>query len=123
EGMRGGDDLRDLGHRVRAIVDGFDEWASDLQGLHRQFREVGERRIAGAKVVDREGDAELAHRVELFDVRLDVLHQQAFGNFQVNAVLFAANGLLYERDELAVAQLDRRDVHRDARRLQDVFHE
>ncbi len=46
-----------------------DERAVDLQHLHGQAGEIRERGIAGAEVVDRDVDAELADREQLGDVR------------------------------------------------------
>src|SRR5258708_14976015 len=61
-----------------------DEGAVDLQGLHRQLREISERGVAGAEVVDADADAELGKAPELVDVGLDVLHDVALADLQLD---------------------------------------
>lgn len=67
-------------------------------------------------VVDGELDREVTHRFQLVDIGLDIVHQQAFRDLKVNAVVTPANRFLNEREELALTQLNGGNVHRDARR-------
>ena len=58
----------------------MDEAAVDLQLLGRQLAQVGQARVAGAEVVDRQVRAELAQSAEGRLRRLDVLHRHRFGD-------------------------------------------
>ena len=62
-----------------------------------------------------------ADRLQAGDTVLDVLHDQAFGDLQFQPgrrVRVDADHLLDLGDEAAIAQLQRRHVHRDAHRRQ-----
>ena len=52
------------------------EHAGDLQAVDRESLEVGEARVAGAKVIDGDLDAELLDRLEAFGGRLGVAHER-----------------------------------------------
>src|SRR3954471_10106250 len=74
----GVDDLQ----RLLGLADALDEAAVDLQGVDGELVQVGERRVAGAEVV--EVDAH-SHRPELGHVARDLrvlFHQQRLGHFQ-----------------------------------------
>ena len=58
------------------------EGAIQLDGVDGQAVEVGERRVAGAKVVDGDLDPLLAQGVEDLDAALHVQHQHGFGQLQ-----------------------------------------
>ncbi|RMS43781.1 hypothetical protein ALP65_04634 [Pseudomonas aeruginosa] len=62
--------------------DVHDERAIHLQRVQRQAPQVGERRIAGAEVVDRQADAQLAEAFEQRDGLVDVVHQRVLGHLQ-----------------------------------------
>src|ERR1700728_1688266 len=127
--------LNALGHdvelqRVRQIDDGRDqcystrpgnyvvhERAVDLERVHRQLGQVAERRKSRAEVVDGDSDAQGPDRQQADNTMIDVLHDQAFGDFQLKARRRAggnADGFLDLRDEASIAQLQRRHIHRDA---------
>src|SRR5205823_12543704 len=61
------------------------ERAVDLQCRHREPRQVVERRVSGAEVVDRNFDAELANLLQLVDRVGDVRQQCALGDLDVDA--------------------------------------
>src|SRR5258705_1507096 len=107
------DDGRDERHRARLLQHADDEGAVDLERLHRELREIAERGIAGAEVVDGDAHAQLAQGSELLDVRRDFLHENAFGDLEVEPVRrrALADRLLHYLDEIRPAQLDRRTVY------------
>src|SRR5712691_9039573 len=80
------DDGGDERHRVRLLQHGDDERAVDLERLYRELREVAERGIAGAEVVDGDAHPQLAQGPELLDIGGDFLHENAFGDLQVQAM-------------------------------------
>jgi len=59
------------------------EGSVDLQDVQRQAFEVGQRRVTGTEVIDRQGHALGAHALEQADSALDVPHQCVFGDFQL----------------------------------------
>ena len=96
-GLGGALDALGDGHqpeRVRDLHDGPDEQrarpgedvaherAVDLQQVDRELLEVGERRVAGAEVVDGEPHAEVAQPPEPDGRRGRVLHQRALGDLE-----------------------------------------
>ena len=58
------------------------ERAVDLDLVERQPRQIGERRIAGAEIVDREADAERLERVHLVRGAVDVVEHDALGQLE-----------------------------------------
>ena len=92
-----------------------DERPVDLQLLHRQFHDVGERGVTGAVVVDRQFHAELGESIEhLLRVRR-IFHESALGDLQAQQarghVVFGEQ-LGHVLRQLAVHEIARRDVHR-----------
>ena len=81
EGVR---DLHDGPHeqRSRPAEDVAHERAVDLQQVDRELLQVGERRVAGAEVVDREPHAEVAQPAQADRRRGRVLHERAFGDLE-----------------------------------------
>ena len=74
------------GANHHAVVVGFefaDKGLVDFQLVKRQSRQIGQRRVTGTKVVQREADAGLFEYQHFGDGVFDVLQQQAFGNFQL----------------------------------------
>ena len=55
----------------------------DLDLVERQAREVGERRIAGAEVVERKGHAKFPEQLHLVDRRRDVVEDHALGQLEL----------------------------------------
>jgi stage V sporulation protein SpoVS len=96
-----------------------DEGAVDLQLVDRQAREIAEGRVSGAEVVDRDLQAMLAKRGELGDTGLDVVHQDAFRDLEVDPRrLRRRHRALHDCDELGTMQLDHRDIDRHAGRIE-----
>ena len=54
--------------------------------------EVCERRVAGAEVVDRDGEAFVAQPVQHLANSVDVMHEARFGDFELDPRRFAAFG-------------------------------
>ena len=85
----------------------------DLQLVQRQALQVGQRRIAGAEVVQREAQAMLLQLGHLVDDLLDIFHQHAFGQFQLEVLgvgAGAVKSLQHVFDELRLAELQGADV-------------
>ena len=59
----------------------FDHEVVDVELL-----QVGERRVAGAEVIDRETEAEVAERRDAFGRAPVVLHQDALGDLQLDTI-------------------------------------
>ena len=76
------DRLQDLGI-FAAFADAVNERAVDLERVERQAVQIAERRIARAKIVDAELDAELLEPVEHIDRVLGVFHRGALGDLQL----------------------------------------
>src|SRR6266511_444135 len=102
--MRERDDRRDQGHRVRIAVHGYDERAVDLERLHRKLRQITQRGITRPEVIDGNVDPEFANGFQFADIALNILHDQAFGDFEVDAYRRHAleNRLLDDSDEIAL---------------------
>src|SRR5258708_27767490 len=80
--------------------------------------------MPGTEVVDSDLYAEPAHRNQLLDIALDVLHDQAFGDFQIDARRRNAidDRAFHHADEVALPQLDRRYVYCNPRWLEFLLH-
>ena len=78
---------------VVALVEVPDEPAIDLQLLHRETRQVGERRVAGAEVVDGDPDAHVVGaRWSTACARCGVRHQHALRQLELERLGPAARG-------------------------------
>src|SRR5256885_12035213 len=116
--MSKGNDRRNDGHALRVARHGDDERAVDLERGDRQFREVRERRIARAEVVDRDLQAHLPDRGKFWYVFFYIPHDEAFGDFKIERTPSGScflDGAAYGLDEVPLPQLNRRHVDRDAR--------
>ena len=94
-----------------------DEAAVDLDLLHRQPLQVGQRRVAGAEVVDREPHPELAQVVQHGDGPVGVGHDRALGDLQGQPVgrdVVPGEQAGDVGDEVGVLQAAGGEVHRDA---------
>ena len=83
ERLRHRDDRRD--DRSAAVI-GFDfreEAAVDLQVIDREFAQVAQRRVAGAKVIERDGDVEAAKFFEHAYRTVTAGHQRRLRDFDV----------------------------------------
>ena len=109
------DDGLDDGAGMAGGAQRTDEGAIDLDLAEREFLQVAQARIAGAEIVERNADAERAQRFEPLQGLLRVFDQNAFGHFEDDArrrnAAFGNDGG-DKVDQLAVADLDRRQVHR-----------
>jgi hypothetical protein len=79
------------------------------------LREIGEARIAGAEVVDRDAHARFAQAAHDADRLVRVLHQVAFRELQLEQAGIDAGGAHHRLDahvELLVAELPGRQVDR-----------
>jgi len=76
--------------------------------------------VAGAEVVDRDADSELAHVLELLDVALDVsmIRLSVISRSMPAGATPSMIACSTDADEIALAQLDSRYVHGDFRRLE-----
>src|SRR2546421_690527 len=116
--MSKGNDRRNDGHALRVARHGDDERAVDLERGDRQFREVRERRITRAEVVDRDLQAHLPDRGKFWYVFFYIPHDEAFGDFKIERTPSGScflDGAAYGLDEVPLPQLNRRHVDRDAR--------
>src|SRR5207253_192609 len=58
----------------------------DLEAVDRQLAEVGERRVAGAEVVDGKADAHAPQRVHRLERDVELSHQRGLGDLEGHAV-------------------------------------
>src|SRR6185437_14986627 len=127
-----GDGVDDLG-RALALDDGGDEALVDLDPVERQAVDLGEARVAGTEIVERDADTDVLEALDDGEDLLAVLEQRAFGDLDLEPVGGEAGGgeqlqnLLGER---GIAELDRRDVDRElqmrrpvARLLHRLLHD
>ena len=115
ERMRHGDDGGGDRLVVRVGGDVADELLVDLEGVDRQALEVGKRGIAGAEVVDREGDADRLQAPQRRDRLLGVRHHHALGQLQLQLVgrdVVLGEDVAQAPDQVAAQQLRHRDVDR-----------
>ena len=85
--------------------------------IGKRFR-CAERRIAGAEVVDREPHAELLDRASSLHGALGVVHHHALGDLELEQLRTPCRSRAARRDvveQAVVAELARRQVHRDMR--------
>ena len=82
QAVRHGDHGTGDGQVVTTVWQVPDEGAVDLEDIDREFLEVGERRIAGAEVVDRQANPQRAQRFEQRGGFDHVLHDRRFGDFE-----------------------------------------
>ena len=67
----------------RGVAEVLDEGLVELDAVVRQPRQVGERAVAGAEVVERDADAAVDQRVELADGLRVVAHQHGLGDLEL----------------------------------------
>ena len=108
-------------HRAAAVaLDVLDERAVDLDLVERERAQIAERGISGAEIVHRDAHAERAQLMQHGDDRLVVLQQHRLGDLQLQPVRRKSRRgerLRHGRDQSAVAELHRREVHRDLDRV------
>lgn len=99
-------EARDLGN----------ECPVDLEGVDGQLTEIGERRVAGAKVVDRNVDAEVLEREQALARTVHAVDEEPLGDLERDITgvdVRGVQGVAHMRDECSSKQLTRRHVHLD----------
>ena len=109
------DDGLDDGAGMAGGAERADKGAVDLDLAERELLQVAQARIAGAEIVERDAHPERAQRFEPLQGLLRVFDQNPFGHFENDArrrnAAFGNDGG-DKIDELAVADLDRREIDR-----------
>ncbi len=82
-----GDDGADEGGSAEGGIDLFHEGAVDFEAVDGELLEVAEGGVAGAEVVDGEGDAGAAKFVHFADALVAVAEEGAFGEFEFEEVV------------------------------------
>src|SRR3569832_1873347 len=96
----------------------------DLELIDRQAFEVAQRGIAGAEVVDRDGDAQLLEAIEHAQRPAGLLHDQAFGDLELEVAGVQTGSRQYPPhggDDVAALALHARQIDRDALELDAVL--
>ena len=110
---------------VRVGGDVGDEGLVDLEDVEGKALQIGQAGIAGAEVVDGEGDAHGLELVQRARRLLDVLHDERLGDFQFQVARRQAGFVQGGGDDLrqvGQAELARREVDRHAQVGVDGFH-
>ena len=121
--------MRHVDHRLeqhRALRRGVvDEALVDLDGVEGKARQVGERRIAGAEIVERQADADLLQLGEHVAGLLGIVHHQRFGELQAEAArlqIGACDHRAHVADQVAADQLAAGQIDRNRqRRVADLL--
>ena len=111
--VRQGDDGGGDGGIVAVVQNVAHEALVDLQFVQRQALQVGQGRVAGTKVVERKTHAMVFQREHLEDGGVDVRHQHALGQFQLEplgAMRVTRQGLQHLLHEVFLVQLACADV-------------
>ena len=107
-------------HRVaRVSCQVHDERLVDLELIHREPPQVGERRIAGAVIIDRKPAAERMQPTQVVDGIAGVIKDRAFRDFERDPMRGAAVRLQQRSEalgQLEVHQVACRDVDRHVHR-------
>ncbi len=102
------------------MIDTLDERAIDLEFVERERLQVAQARIAGAEIVHGNTDAKALQAAKDMERTIHVLDQYAFRDLELEARR-VETGLkqdrLHEPRQVALDDLDRRKVDRDAERL------
>ena len=105
--------------RILAMGDIGDETAIDLQPVHRQAPQIGERGISRAEIIDRQPDAGLVQGAEDIHRIAHILHHPGFGDFQFKPRGWQPGFVQHFVDQarhIAAAELRGRHVHRHGQR-------
>ena len=95
-----------------------------LELVHRQAAQVGERRIAGAEVVDGDLDAHCAQGIQGLERCIEVVHQHRLGDFELEVVerhADDARALPHAFGEARIVELHARQIHGNGHRRQPLF--
>src|SRR5439155_1078126 len=112
EGHHGAHELRSA---VR-IGQPAHEGTVDFEDVDRETMQVGERRVAGAEIVDRKPDAEGLQAAESLEVRVAVVHDGALGELDDEIVRLESGFTQRLGDvmyQIALFEVAGRDVHRE----------
>src|SRR3979490_2437405 len=116
--MRQRNDRLDDGETIFALRHANDETAIDFEVVNRKSCDVGERGIPGAEIIHRDLDTESAQGLQHWNDRLDVFHDDALSDLEVEHGT-GFGGLLcclyHGGDEIPLPKLDRRYCPRHAR--------
>src|SRR5579863_60899 len=99
----------------------LDKGAIHLEPIHRKALEVRETRVARAEVIHGDLHAELFQLIQHRDELRRIVHDHALGQLELEKMRIEAARLQRFRDglrEILLAELTRRDVHRDDDRRQ-----
>ena len=109
-------DRMDEDRRLAGRFHVFEKGAIDLDLVEGDAAQIDQARIAGAEIVERQADAMGAQVHHRGLGGIGILDHDAFGQFQLEPLGVEA-GLVedadHARDEVLVAELDRRDVDRE----------
>ena len=105
-----------LGHRATAVGQLGDERAVDLQLVHREVLQVGERGVPDAEVVDRDAHADRAQAQQRLPARSRVRHHRRLRDLQAQrgrGQAVPGEGVGHGAEQAGVAQLQggQVDVH------------
>src|SRR5690606_37117473 len=105
-------------HRViMALSDISDERSVNLQHVDREIAQVPERRVAHAKIIDRQMGSQLVQLGKLVAVVLDVLDENLLRKFELQLTgvdILAGQGVAHVVDEGNVVQFPARQIDRNA---------
>ena len=113
--MGHGDDRMQDDRPLRLAVI-LQEGLVDLQRVEGKAHQIGERRIAGAEIVQRQADAECLQAGEELGRTLRIVHHQRFRQLQLEAVRrdpVALDDGLHVADQILADELAAGDVDRD----------
>ena len=103
-------------HAVGALRQILDERAVDLDLVERKAAEIAQAGIAGAEIVHRNADAELAQLMQDREIGLGLRQEQRFGDFKLEPQR-RQSGMRQRRDhrldQIAAAELHRRQIDGD----------
>ena len=120
EAARKPDHRADDGRGLRALFQVADERPVDLDLVERKRLQIGQRRIAGAEIVHRDAHAKRLEPAQDRHGAGEVADQHALGDLKLeprgSEAGFQQHGM-NERGQVAMAELHRRQVDRDAQRL------
>ena len=118
ETAREADDRLGDGGVLRIGLEVGDERDVDLQRVDREMLQVGQRRVAGAEIVDRDGEALVAQLMQHLADRVEVVQEARLRDLELDPRRVALLALDDVRDalrEILAIELPRRQVDRQRR--------
>jgi len=119
-----GDDCVDDGISAAGVADAINEGAVDLEALYGELIELAEGRVAGAEVVDGEGNADLCEEVDLAGCLGEIAHHSGLCDLHAEEVgIDVMCGQSFEdvRGEVGTGDLEWGDVDVDADRREALL--